>query len=106
MRVNNGKILEELSAEEGRFGKTLKDGIKEFEKLVRGFAMAFERSGQKVTTISGEKAFRLYDTYGFPIEMTEELAREAGFGVDKTGFNKAFEKHQELSRTSSEGKFK
>ncbi len=92
--------------EEGRFGKTLKDGIKEFEKLVRGFAIAFERSGQKVTTISGEKAFRLYDTYGFPIEMTEELAREAGLSVDKTGFNEAFQKHQELSRTASEGKFK
>ena len=106
VRVNKTKILEELAQEEGRFGKTLKDGIKEFEKLVRGFAIAFERSGQKVTTISGEKAFRLYDTYGFPIEMTEELAREAGLGVDKVGFNEAFEKHQELSRTSSEGKFK
>ncbi|NDK19728.1 alanine--tRNA ligase, partial [Candidatus Gracilibacteria bacterium] len=104
--VNNAKILEELTMEEGRFGKTLKDGIKEFEKLVRGFAIAFERSGQKVTTISGEKAFRLYDTYGFPIEMTEELAREAGLSVDKTGFNEAFQKHQELSRTASEGKFK
>ncbi|MFA6090438.1 MAG: alanine--tRNA ligase [Candidatus Gracilibacteria bacterium] len=106
IRVNKEKILEELTMEEGRFGKTLKDGIREFEKLVRGFAIAFERSGQKVTTISGEKAFRLYDTYGFPIEMTEELAREAGLAVDKTGFNEAFEKHQELSRTSSEGKFK
>lgn len=106
VKQNAGKIIEELSREEERFGKTLKDGIKEFEKLVRGFAIAFERSGQKVTTISGEKAFRLYDTYGFPIEMTEELAREAGLNVDKTGFNEAFEKHQELSRTSSEGKFK
>lgn len=106
VRVNKGKILEELSKEEEKFGKTLKDGIREFEKLVRGFAIAFERSGQKITTISGEKAFRLYDTYGFPIEMTEELAREAGLSVDKDGFNEAFAKHQELSRSSSEGKFK
>lgn len=106
VRVNKEKILEELTMEEARFGKTLKDGIKEFEKLVRGFAIAFERSGQKVTVISGEKAFRLYDTYGFPIEMTEELAREVGLEIDKKGFNEAFQKHQELSRTSSEGKFK
>ncbi len=106
VRVNKEKILEELTMEETRFGKTLKDGIKEFEKLVRGFTIAFERSGQKVTTISGEKAFRLYDTYGFPIEMTEELARETGLEIDKKGFNEAFEKHQELSRSSSEGKFK
>ncbi|MDD2891922.1 MAG: alanine--tRNA ligase [Candidatus Gracilibacteria bacterium] len=106
VRVNKEKIVEELMREEERFGKTLKDGIKEFEKLVRGFAIALERSGQKITIIAGEKAFRLYDTYGFPIEMTEELAHEAGLEVDKTGFNEAFEKHQELSRTASEGKFK
>lgn len=106
VRVNRAKILEELVKEEEKFGKTLKDGIKEFEKLVRGFQIAFERSGQKVTVISGEKAFRLYDTYGFPIEMTEELAHEAGLSVDKAGFDEAFQRHQELSRTSSEGKFK
>ncbi|OIP54265.1 alanine--tRNA ligase [Candidatus Gracilibacteria bacterium CG2_30_37_12] len=106
VRVNKTKILEELTMEEGRFGKTLKDGIKEFEKLVRGFIIVFERTGQKVTTLSGEKAFRLYDTYGFPIEMTVELACEAGLEVDLKGFHEAFQKHQELSRTSSEGKFK
>ena len=106
IRINEEKILDELTKEEEKFGKTLKDGIKEFEKLVRGFTIAFERSGQKVTIISGEKVFRLYDTYGFPIEMTEELAREAGLSIDKDGFNEAFQKHQELSRTSSEGKFK
>ena len=106
VRTNKAKILEEIQKEEEKFGKTLKDGIKEFEKLVRGFHISFERTGQKVTTISGEKAFRLYDTYGFPIEMTEELAREALLEVDKVGFSEAFEKHQELSRTSSEGKFK
>lgn len=106
VKNNTEKIIEELDKEEEKFSKTLKDGIKEFEKLVRGFQVAFDRTGQKVTTISGEKVFRLYDTYGFPIEMTEELAREAGLGIDKEGFNEAFQRHQELSRTSSEGKFK
>lgn len=106
VRINREKILEEITKEEERFGKTLRDGMKEFEKLVRGFTIAFERSGQKVTSISGQKAFHLYDTYGFPIEMTEELAKEHGLTVDMSGFNEAFQKHQELSRTSSEGKFK
>lgn len=106
VRINKDKILDEIQREEEKFGKTLKDGMKEFEKLVRGFAIAFERTGQKVAMIAGEKVFRLYDTYGFPIEMTEELAREAGLSIDKVGFNEAFTKHQELSRTASEGKFK
>jgi alanyl-tRNA synthetase len=106
VKMHADKILEELSKEEDKFGKTLKDGIKEFERLVGGFKIAFERSGQKVTQISGEKAFRLYDTYGFPLEMTLELARENELTVDVEGFKAAFEKHQELSRTASEGKFK
>jgi len=50
--------------------------LKEFDKLVNGFQIAFERTGQKIDTISGDKAFKLYDTFGFPIEMTQELANE------------------------------
>ncbi|MCK9272070.1 HAD-IA family hydrolase [Candidatus Gracilibacteria bacterium] len=106
VKNNKSKIIEELNKEEEKFSKTIKDGIKEFERLVKGFEIAFERSGQKITTISGDKAFRLYDTFGFPLEMTQELAKENGLEVDKEGFTKAFEKHQELSRTASEGKFK
>lgn len=68
--------------------------------------MAEEKTGQKITKISGNKAFTLFDTYGFPIEMTLELARENGLEVDMNGFNQAFEKHQELSRTAAAGKFK
>ena len=106
VRNNAEKIKTELSIEEGKFSKTLKDGVREFDKIVNGFKIAFERSGQQVTQISGGKAFTLFDTYGFPLEMTVELARENWFSVDIEAFKQAFEKHQELSRTASAGKFK
>jgi alanyl-tRNA synthetase len=106
VKTNADKILEELAREEEKFGKTLKDGIREFEKLVRGYEIAFEKTGQKITQIAGSKAFTLFDTYGFPFEMTAELAKERGLTVDVEGFKTAFAKHQELSRTASEGKFK
>jgi alanyl-tRNA synthetase len=102
---NADKIRIELSTEEAKFSKTLKDGVREFEKIVNGFNIAFERSGQKITQISGAKAFTLFDTYGFPLEMTIELAKEHHLTVDVDGFKLAFEKHQELSRTASAGKF-
>lgn len=103
---NADKILAELSKEEEKFAKSLKDGMREFDKLVRGFEIAFEKSGQKITQIAGNKAFTLFDTYGFPVEMTVELAKERGLTVDVEGFREAFAKHQELSRTAAEGKFK
>ncbi|EKE29502.1 MAG: Alanyl-tRNA synthetase [uncultured bacterium (gcode 4)] len=103
---NEAIIIDELNKEEQKFSKTIKDWIKEFDKLIAWFQIAFERSGQKITQISWDKAFRLYDTYWFPIEMTEELASEKWLTVDKIWFNSAFEKHQELSRTASEWKFK
>lgn len=106
IKNNKEKIIDELNKEEERFGKTLKDGIKEFEKLIHGIHIAFERTRQKITQISWDKAFRLYDTYGFPLEMTIELAKEKWFSVDQEKFQEAFQKHQELSRTASEGKFK
>lgn len=106
VKNNAEKIRMELSSEEERFGKTLKDGVKEFEKIINGFKIAFERSGQKITQISGGKAFTLFDTYGFPLEMTLELAEEQGLTVDVVGFDDAFQKHQDLSRTASAGKFK
>ena len=105
VKNNAEKIRTELATEEGKFSKTLKDGVREFEKIVNGFKIAFERSGQAVTQISGSKAFTLFDTYGFPLEMTVELARENNLTVDTEGFKLAFEKHQELSRTASAGKF-
>jgi len=103
---NRDKILAELTQEESRFAKTLKDGVREFDKIVRGFDIAFERTGTRPTQIAGKKAFTLFDTYGFPIEMTLELATEHGLTVDTDGFEKAFAEHQEKSRTAAAGKFK
>jgi len=100
------EILKKIEAEEKQFGETLEKGLKEFEKLIKGFEIAFERTGKKIDTIAWVKAFKLYDTYGFPLEMTVELAEEKGLKVDKEGFDKAFKEHQEKSRTASAGKFK
>lgn len=105
VKENEEKIYAELQKEEEKFSKTLKSGLKEFEKLLKGFQIAFERSGKKIDTIAGPKAFKLYDTYGFPLEMTVELATERGYKVDKEGFNKAFEEHQAKSRAGAEKKF-
>ncbi|MDD3646675.1 MAG: alanine--tRNA ligase [Candidatus Gracilibacteria bacterium] len=106
VKNNKAKIVEEIDREERQFLDTLEKGLKEFEKLLGGFQIAFERTGKKVETISGDKAFRLYDTYGFPLEMTVELAIEKGLSVDTEGFKKAFEDHQAKSRAGAEQKFK
>ncbi len=98
---NADAIIDELKREEEKFAKTLKHGIHEFEKLI-------EKVPDHVTNkmISGKNAFKLYDTHGLPLELTEELAEEKGFTVDKQGFDKAFKRHQELSRKGAEHKFK
>jgi len=75
-------ILLEVTREEAQFVETLEKGLKEFDKLIKGFEIAFERTGKKVDTIAGNKAFKLYDTFGFPLEMTVELASERGLKVD------------------------
>lgn len=93
-------ILGELSAEQARFSEALKKGEQEYEKLLPNLL----KNPNKL--IPGRVAFRLYDTYGFPYELTEELAAESGMTVDKDGFNEAFKKHQELSRAGSEQVFK
>jgi alanyl-tRNA synthetase len=87
-------IVTELGHEEERFRKTLTKGEKEFEGL-------FTKKGK----ISGEDAFILYSTYGFPIELTEEMAVERGQVVDRVVFQQEFRKHQDLSRSGSEQKF-
>ena len=102
---NKKFVITEMAAEETKFRDTVEQGLKEFEKLVAGFKIAFEKTGQAVKEISGKQAFKLYDTYGFPLEMTQELAAENNLTVDVTGFNDAFKKHQELSRAGAEQKF-
>ena len=97
LTVNADKIYDELKKEEERFTKTLEGGLKEFNKVVTYI---------QGTTFPGKTAFRLYDTFGFPLEITEELAKEKGFTVDVDGYNKAFEEHQKKSSAGSEQKFK
>ena len=103
---NRERVFQELLAEETRFGKTLDEGKREFDKTVAGIRRKNEFMGAKDpnyvpdTQISGKQAFRLYDTYGYPLEMTQELAREIGFTVDVAGYQECFKAHQELSRAN------
>ncbi len=90
----------DLEAEENRFNQTLDKGAAMFAKV----AEQLKLHGQ--TQISGKTAFKLYDTFGYPLEMTLELAKEQGLQVDVAGFEEANRKHQELSRTTSAGSFK
>jgi alanyl-tRNA synthetase len=100
LRERAAAIAAELGQEEERFSETLLKGEHEFEKLLPNL----QKNPQKV--IPGRVAFRLYDTYGFPIELTEELAREHGMTVDRPGFDEAFARHQELSKAGAEKVFK
>jgi len=97
---NKARIVEELRLEEEKFLETLKTGEHEFEKMLPNLL----RNPQKI--MSGRLAFKLYDTYGFPIELTEELAAEGGLKVNREEFDEAYKKHQELSRAGSEQVFK
>ena len=94
---NKNDILGTLKNEKLKFNRTLEHGLKEFEKVVKNV---------EGTTINKDIAFRLYDTFGFPIELTEELAEERGLKVDTEGFKQKFAEHQEKSRQGSTGKFK
>ena len=92
---NENVVYEVLKNEKIKFNRTLEKGLKEFEKVTKDSK-----------TIDGITAFHLFDTYGFPIELTIELAQEQGITVDKQGYLDKFKEHQELSRTASAGKFK
>ncbi len=97
IKKNKDIVLNILKNERIKFNKTLEKGLKEFSKVLK------QIDGK---IINKDIAFKLYDTYGFPIELTKELAEESGLKVDIEGFNEKFRAHQELSRTSSAGKFK
>ncbi|HZJ41867.1 MAG TPA: alanine--tRNA ligase [Patescibacteria group bacterium] len=90
---NREFIIQVINKEEDKFGRTLEKGLLEFNKI-------------SSKNISGQDAFNLYQSYGFPLEITEELAKEAGIEVDVSAFETELKKHQELSRTASAGKFK
>ena len=94
---NKDIVLETLKNEKIKFNRTLEKGLKEFEKVVSNISS---------NTIDKDTAFRLYDTFGFPIELTEELAGERNLKVDIDGFKEKFKEHQEKSRQGSTGKFK
>ena len=95
---DNKEIVLNCLKEEGlKFNRTLEKGLREFDKLKKHLIGDI---------IDKDNAFRLYDTYGFPIELTEEMAKEANLKVDTKGFHEKFLAHQELSRTASKGKFK
>ncbi len=92
---NENVVYEVLASEKTKFNRTLEKGLREFEKVTR--------NGED---LDGATAFRLFDTFGFPLELTEELASEQGLKVDSDGFAEKFKEHQEKSRTASAGKFK
>jgi alanyl-tRNA synthetase len=100
LAAGRASITEELKREEEKFLETLQKGEKEFEKRLPNLLK------NPKTVMSGRIAFTLYDTYGFPIELTEELAGENGLTVDRAEFDKAAKEHQDLSRTQSAGTFK
>jgi len=112
LKENEAKIIDELNKEEERFLKTLEQGMREFDKVVSGMVRKNEFMAKSnpayvpEKTISGKSAFRLFDTFGFPLEITEEMAKERGLDVDKAGFEDAYKEHQELARTTSAGAFK
>jgi alanine--tRNA ligase len=97
LEENRNIVLEELKKEKVKFNRTLAKGLKEFDKMV---------SSLQDNKLNKDLAFKLYDTYGFPIELTLELAKEQNIEVDVDGFYEKFKAHQELSRKSSSGKFK
>jgi len=94
---NKKFVLDNLQMEEEKFTRTLQQGLRRFGKVIKKYS-------NKV--IKGEDAFNLFQTYGFPLELTKELAKEKGLEVDEKGFEQEFKKHQELSRTAAAGRFK
>ena len=96
LKEHEKMIADTLASEEQQFGKTLQSGMKQLEKVLE------ETDG---SVIAGTDAFHLYDTYGFPLELTREIVAEKGFTVQEEDFNTAFVAHQELSRKGAEQKF-
>jgi alanyl-tRNA synthetase len=97
LEKNKNKIFDELEKEEKKFKETLEKGIKKLSEVIA------ESRGREI--ISGENAFKLFSTYGFPVELTQEIAKEHNLSIDMKSYYEEFKKHQELSRTASAGQF-
>lgn len=98
LSVNKEFIYKNISNEEEKFHRTLTKGLRRFNEVISNTSIG--------DTIDNEKVFRLYDTFGFPVELTEELAKEHGLNVDIGDFNKRFKVHQENSRLGSDQQFR
>lgn len=107
---NEEYILSEISKEMDKFNKALDQGLREFDKVINGIekhkAFASQKGEEVKSEINGKSAFRLYDTFGFPLELTVEMANERGYTVDEEGFKLAFEEHQAKSKAVDKGTFK
>jgi alanyl-tRNA synthetase len=117
LTLKRTEIIDAIGKEEEQFRKTLESGLKQFAKIsLQIHLTSTEKDGKKVIdksippvqikAISAQNAFDLYTTYGFPIELTEEIANEKGLVVDRKGFEVLMKKHRELSRSGAEQKFK
>ena len=102
LEENLETVVEQMEKEESKFNQTLKKGLSEFRQMVE----KRKEEDPQFKTMSGEDVFYLYQSYGFPMEMTKELAEEEGLSIDEEGFQQEYKKHQELSRSASAGKFK
>ncbi len=100
LKRNRAIIIDELAREGKLFGETLLAGMKQFNKMLPNLLKNPDKR------VAGRLAFKLYDTYGFPVELTADLAAEHGMTVDMDGYNKAFEKHRQLSKQGADKKFK
>lgn len=109
LRKNIDRVIKQLEQEEIKFKKTIEQGLSQFNKLLK-LKIKNEKPvvslSNPLKIIKGEDAFDLFQTYGFPLELTQELAKEKGIAVDEMGYNEELAKHQELSRAASTGMFK
>ncbi len=103
---NQEYIKKNIEAEEGKFEKTLENGLKEFNEQCDTLLCRIDANADLHVTMPGEVVFKLFATYGFPVELIREIARERKIVIDEAGFAEEFKKHQDLSRTAAAGMFK
>jgi alanyl-tRNA synthetase len=106
LEANRKFVVDNISEEEEKFERTLENGLKEFTKECESLACEIDEHFDTLVTMPGDIAFRLFSTFGFPLELIREIANEKKIAIDEAGFAEEFKKHQELSRTASTGMFK